>query len=833
MEPLEPVADMGPSNRLVSAYGLYYLDNRPIVLRAAELPYFRVPAVQWETSIAKLHDAGCNAISSSIPWTVHEWELGRLDFAGRFDAQSNLLRFLELVERAGMIFLARPGPFMCAESEFFGYPGWLADEIRDALARRPNGVEEQTLHYDVYSLLHPAHLAQVERWCAAVAGAIRPYLNAPVVTWQLDSETGVTFVNAIGRLDFNPDTVARYRTFLEERYETADLVARAWRRPVEAFSTIDPPRDTLSTGELADWQAFLERWVGTYLEVLGRIVRRQGITLPLVVNESAGYVSPQNPRVKAPAADLYGYDSYAKASGSAHTADFPFAGSLHPLRFQQFTTDERPLSCWELGTGRWDPRARVATRTTLQGLAAGVAHGLKAYNLYVAQDSDRYQFGTLLDAAGQPTPCFDVVGRFHEFVAAHEEELTASVEVHDPIAYLDYQPYTRLTPVDHLHLPGARALPDPLRYFAGRGLAGLHAVLLTAGYNPIVVDLVSATEESLADYLVAIFPSRGYLDLENYGKLVVFTLRGGHLVTFPEPVTRQQDGTPFRTAFLWPVRPARRRWLDRGRMLFHLAMRWALPYHLRTRRRLTRALPGALHLSDLFEAVLAGQAAPLRGIRLHTAGGTVRGDYQLVEFPEAGGSDASGGGIPAKDAAGVATGHSAASNAGAASVPNPFDRSNPSPSAVRAEVLLRHGSRPAGYRVPVRDGVSTLLGTFLGGSFVTSRYYALTAAERRALRQFAVSLVEPSVTRQIVPDDDLEVEAIARLSPDGGCLLFVINRLGRQQGAIHFPNPSALNLGEPLRAEALFSGAGSSADATGNGLRVRLEPDDVLIARLR
>jgi hypothetical protein len=268
---------------------------------------------------------------------------------------------------------------------------------------------------------------------------------------------------------------------------------------------------------------------------------------------------------------------------------------------------------------------------------------------------------------------------------------------------------------------------------------------------------------------------------------VRFTCSGGSLVTFPEPATQQADGTPLDTARLWPHVPRRARWLSRGRLLSHLLVRWALPYYLHARWKTARLSPGALHLSDLIEPALVGQAAPLRAATLRCAGteDALAGDLRLLAFPEAG------------------------------------------------EVLLRQGTTSAGYRVPVGRGASALLGTILGGAYVTSRYYALSPRDRLALRRFAVRLLEPAAPRRIVPDEALEVETVARLSPDGGCLLFVVNRLGAQKGTVRFPVPRALNVGEPLRADLLFSAYGSSVAAVAEGLRLDLAADDVLIVRLR
>lgn len=782
--------------RLAARAGRYYIDGRPALLRAAELQYFRVPAEQWRSSLARLREAGCNAIASYIPWSWHEPERGAYDFAGATDPQRDVRRFLELVREAGFLFLARPGPFIYAEYQGFGYPEWLAGTIPQALARRANGRPARASHYQLYSFLHPAYLAEVERWYRTVADALRGFLHDPIAAWQIDNETGLIYAVRIGDLDFNPDTVARYRAFLAEKYESPHLLAERWRRvsrrgrgKMPAFEQIMPPKCQSGPAEMADWQEFLELSAGRYLRRLREIVCDADVDLPLMVNEPAEYLSPSNPRVKAPVADFYGYDSYIKVTGGKHTADFPFASSHHPLRFQQFESPTRPLTCWELGAGWWDWRARVAPAATVQTLGAGLAHGLKGWNVYLAQDGRdpggfKFRFDGLLDEAGRPTERYEALARLQHFAAAHEEELSASTEVRDPIAYLEYQPYTRLMPEDCLPVAG---LIEPLRYFASFSLVGLRAVLSTAGYNAPFVDLQSATEDTLSAFRAAIFPSRGYLDPDSYERLEGFALGGGHLITFPEPVTQEPDGTPLDTARLWPHAPARARWLERHRLIGYLISRWIVPYYASVRRTTARVSPGALHLSDLIEPALVGQGAPLRAAALHCARTMERlgGDFRLLEFAEGG------------------------------------------------DVLLRHRGASAGYRVSAGRGTSTLLGTIPGGTYTTSRYYSLPVEHRLALRRFAARLLEHQVPRTIVPDDALEVETVARLSPEGGCLLFVINRLGAQAGTVRIANPEALHLGASPGVEVLYSAFGSSATATTGGVSLHLAADDVLVLRLR
>ncbi|MGI8422690.1 MAG: beta-galactosidase [Chloroflexota bacterium] len=821
-------------NRLTARDGRYYLDGRPTVLRSAELQYFRVPVEQWAESIDKLRAAGCNAVASYIPWSWHEPERGQCDFSGATDPQRNVVHFLELVRAAGLVFLARPGPFIYAEYQGFGYPDWLAEVIPDALCRRANGKAAVAAHYQLYSLRHPGHMDEVWRWYGVVAELLRPFLNNPVVAWQLDNETGMIYAIRVGDVDFNPDTVSRYRDFLREKYRKPRILSRRWTRRVRRFESVQPAGATAKHVEMQDWQEFFESYVAGYLDTLREVVRALGIDLPTFVNEPAEYLSPQNPRKKLETADFYGYDTYTKLTGGAHTADFPWAGSQHALRFQQFERETSPLTCWELGTGWWDWRAKVSPAATLQVFAGGLAHGLKGYNLYAGQDGRdpggfAFKIGGLLDEAGATTDRYDLIARLQGFVARHEDELTVSVEVRDPIAYLEYQPYARLTPESSFPVP-MPGLIEPLRYFASFAMSGFHALLQTTGYNVPFVDLEAADSAGLAQYATVVLPSCGWLDREQYRKLERYARRGGNLITFPEPVVRNADGTPLSSGVLWPHQPRRQRWLGRVRLIAHLIARWMVPYYLNIRWKTAKISPGALHLSDLMEPALVGQAASLPGAVLEmvasdagkesggvdptaegpdsassegikatgstTGAGMVRGDLQVTEFPEGG------------------------------------------------EVLLRRGSASVAYRVQLRgrnrrgrrviQGTSALIGTMPGGAYVTSRYYALSEEERLSLRRFAVQLIEPFVPRTIAPDETLEVETVARRSPLGGCFLFIINRLGAQAGTLRLDKREALGLavGGAVRTETLFSAFGSTAEWKDDGVYVDLAPDDVLIIRL-
>jgi hypothetical protein len=232
---------------------------------------------------------------------------------------------------------------------------------------------------------------------------------------------------------------------------------------------------------------------------------------------------------------------------------------------------------------------------------------------------------------------------------------------------------------------------------------------------------------------------------------------------------------------LYPYVEQSAQWLGKREMTLGLMNGVTLRYRL-YRRRLAQTMSTALHLSDLVEPLLVGQAIRLPGARLTSAGGAaVRGEYRLLTF-------------------------------GSANVP-------------QEHVVLREGAHVAGYRVPVGHGTSTVLGTLPGGAYATSVYYRLTSEERVGLRRFAVELMKAAgIQRQMV--SDLEIETVRRRLPDGSWLLFLLNRLGEQRGEMKL----ALDgLPGALRVETLYAFKHSSVEPGGPGtLHLTLATDDVL-----
>lgn len=108
----------------------FLLDGKPFQIISGELHYTRIPEAYWKDRLHKAKAMGLNAVSIYCMWNAHEPKRGVWDFSGRQDVR----HFVELAQEEGLYVILRPGPYVCAEWEFGGYPWWLMKD-RDIRVR--------------------------------------------------------------------------------------------------------------------------------------------------------------------------------------------------------------------------------------------------------------------------------------------------------------------------------------------------------------------------------------------------------------------------------------------------------------------------------------------------------------------------------------------------------------------------------------------------------------------------------------------------------------------------------------------------------------------------
>lgn len=91
------------------------------ILLSGSIHYPRSTPEMWEGLIQKAKDGGLDVIDTYVFWNLHEPSPGNYDFEGRND----LVRFIKIIQNAGMYVNLRIGPYVCGEWIFGGIPVWL------------------------------------------------------------------------------------------------------------------------------------------------------------------------------------------------------------------------------------------------------------------------------------------------------------------------------------------------------------------------------------------------------------------------------------------------------------------------------------------------------------------------------------------------------------------------------------------------------------------------------------------------------------------------------------------------------------------------------------
>lgn len=101
----------------------FIIDGKRTYLWSGEFHYFRLPSQDlWRDILQKMKAAGFNATSLYFDWGYHSAAPGVYDFTGVRDVD----KLLDIAQEVGIYVIARPGPYINAEVDGGGFPGWLS-----------------------------------------------------------------------------------------------------------------------------------------------------------------------------------------------------------------------------------------------------------------------------------------------------------------------------------------------------------------------------------------------------------------------------------------------------------------------------------------------------------------------------------------------------------------------------------------------------------------------------------------------------------------------------------------------------------------------------------
>ncbi len=257
---------------------LFWLDERPLLVQAGEFHYFRTPATAWEQRLGLLRQAGFNAVACYIPWLWHQPTPDVSDFTGQTHPQRNLAGFLDLAWRMGLYVIARPGPYIMAETINEGIPPWLFERYPHIAIVNQRGQRE-----NIASYLHPDFRRAAAAWYRAVFAILAPRQvtrGGPILLVQLDNEMGMPHW-VRNSFDLNPDTLNRFADWLQQIQGTRPASVEALAAALSPSATsADPSIPAL----VADYRRFYRTYLRDYAAWLLAEARTNGLEVPPVIN---------------------------------------------------------------------------------------------------------------------------------------------------------------------------------------------------------------------------------------------------------------------------------------------------------------------------------------------------------------------------------------------------------------------------------------------------------------------------------------------------------------------------------------------------------------------
>ena len=99
----------------------FTLDGKPFQVISGAIHYPRIPRAYWRDRLKAARAMGLNTVETYAFWNVHEPVQGHFDFSG----QNDIAEFIREAQQEGLYVILRPGPYVCAEWEWGGFPSWL------------------------------------------------------------------------------------------------------------------------------------------------------------------------------------------------------------------------------------------------------------------------------------------------------------------------------------------------------------------------------------------------------------------------------------------------------------------------------------------------------------------------------------------------------------------------------------------------------------------------------------------------------------------------------------------------------------------------------------
>lgn len=350
--------------------GLRVGDGNVLPVYSGEMHYWRQDRSSWRACLQEMKRLGFTVVSTSVPWSVHERAEGEFDFQGNLD----LGAFLDAAHEVGLVAFVRAGPCVGGEVTRFGFPLRVLQQS-DALAVSSHGtpvwMPAPPMMFPMPSCASGVFQEEVTCWLEAVARVLTPRIHGAgaVVALQVDNELPGFWRSDAFSSDYHPDALAWWQDYSEGE--------QAPRK----YSPNDMERCLRWLKFREEYQCRWLRWLSGAIDTvgLGALARYHG--------------TPTNSM------------HLANLPSAAESVD-GVAGMAFQHRWDELGVSIRRRAAYVAGSSLlpmasdvavggppWRPP--VSSAAEQHGVLSILAGGIRAFNLYMAVERDRWHGGVV------------------------------------------------------------------------------------------------------------------------------------------------------------------------------------------------------------------------------------------------------------------------------------------------------------------------------------------------------------------------------------------------------------------------------------------------------
>ncbi len=219
---------------------------------------------EWKRDLRQIKSLGFNAVRTWVEWAHCEPRPGEYHF-------ENLQVLGELAQEIGLKVIIQ----MYVDSA----PDWVGKKFPDGLFEAQSGDKVLSQAAPGFCTDHAGVREAVLNFYTETAKVAVQYSN--FYGWDLWSEPHIVnwaYINYVPNVQFCfcPNTQARFREWLQNKYQTLDGLNQAWYRNFENWGDVQPPRfgTILSYTDFIDWKNFIYEKLAGDLQMRYEAVRR-------------------------------------------------------------------------------------------------------------------------------------------------------------------------------------------------------------------------------------------------------------------------------------------------------------------------------------------------------------------------------------------------------------------------------------------------------------------------------------------------------------------------------------------------------------------------------